>query len=421
MKVLWISSAAIGPTSRILKLPYGGSSGSWIQTEYEALAKERSIQLVFMCPIRDLRNGIIIREESVEGTAYGIGYKALVPYGSNLPGTVSESVLRVVDDIKPDVIHIWGTESNFSAGCASLLHNYKTIIFIQGLIGMHQRYSDAHYVREKEYWGRVSLYQKFRSAIKRYYFKKHIFLEQRAIQSAENIITDNDFTRAYCKSFAPSTTFYNHFLAPADIFYDIEWDINRCKKNTIFTIFGIDKTKGLPQLLKALNIVRNTIPDVRLMIPGPFNIDSNGKLDRKRCLPFERWCANYIDRNRLTDNVVFLGKLDRERMASNYREASCFVSPSGMEVHSSSVREAMAVGMPVISSLCGSVAEYIVHGQNGLIYRFEEEEVLAYYIIRILSDRSFAQKIGRQAKLKMNELKSCDDMNKPLSEIYRSL
>lgn len=421
MKILWIMSSPIGPVSRILGLPYGGSSGTWIQTEYESLCNNKDFKLTFMCPLRSVSNGAVISKESEEGNAYGIGYKTLVPYGKSLPQKVFEAVLRIVKKINPDIIHIWGTESNFSAGCAALLRDYKTVIFIQGLIGMHQRYSSKHYIRERQYWGHISLYQKFRSAIKRHYFKKHIFLEQRAIKFSGNIITDNEFTRSYCESFSPETKFYQHFLAPAQIFYTTEWKIDTCEKNSIFTIFGLDKTKGMAQLLKALKIVRQTIPDVKLMIPGPFNIDSTGKLNRKKCSPFEIWISNYIAKNDLNNNVVFLGKLNREGMAASYCNANCFISPSAMEVHSSSVREAMAIGVPTISTLCGSVAEYIDHKHNGLIYRFEEEEVLAHYIIQILTDNNFAKTLGKNAKLKMQLLKEANHNNMPMLEIYKTL
>lgn len=421
MKVLWISSAPIGPVSRILKLPYGGSSGTWIQAEYEGLPKNGDIQLSFMCPLRNQASGKIIKEESDEGIAYGIGYKTFIANGLKLPEKVERAIMQSVNEIKPDIIHIWGTETNFSAGCASLLRGFKTVIFIQGLIGIHQRYTNKSYVREKEYWGHISLYHKCRSAIKRRYFKKQISFEQCAILSAGNIITDNDFTRAYCSSFAPATKFYSHFMGPADLFYNTEWNIERCEKNTIFTIFASNEAKGLSQLLKALNIVKKSIPDIKLRIPGPFNVDNQGKLDRKRCSPFERWAANYIERNDLEDNVSFLGKLDREGMALNYSAANCFVCPSAMEVHSSSVREAMAVGMPVITSLCGSTIEFIDHRQSGLIYRYEEEEVLAYYIIKVLTDSRFASEIGKQAKLRMNSFRNAAELNRPLSDIYKTL
>ena len=421
MKVLWITSSPIGPVSRILGLPYGGSSGTWIQTEFEAIQQDKNIQLLFMCPISNIPNGDIIRKETNEGIAYGVGYKAFIPYGTELSKKVIQSVLNVVGEVKPDIIHIWGSESSFSAGCASLLTEYKRVIFIQGLIGMHQRYTSPVYVRENQYWGHISLYQKLRAKIKRYYFKNHIKLEQQAISSAGNVITDNDYTRAYCNSFAPHTNFYQHFLAPAEVFYETEWNIDECVPNRLFTIFGIDKTKGLNQLLKALCIVKKTIADVKLYIPGPFNINKSGLIDTKNSSPFETWLANFIEQNELEDNVVFLGRLDRDGMAAQFKSANCFVSPSGMEVHSSSVREAMAVGVPTISSLCGSVAEYIEHGINGIIYRFEEEEVLAHYIIKILKDKEFAKTIGREARLKMKALKDDKSMNMPFSLVYNSL
>ena len=40
MRILWVSTSPMGPASRILKMPSPGSSGGWIQSEYEALVAD---------------------------------------------------------------------------------------------------------------------------------------------------------------------------------------------------------------------------------------------------------------------------------------------------------------------------------------------------------------------------------------------
>ena len=42
MRLLWISNSPIGPAAAILGEEYKGSSGGWIQSEYEALDKSNT-------------------------------------------------------------------------------------------------------------------------------------------------------------------------------------------------------------------------------------------------------------------------------------------------------------------------------------------------------------------------------------------
>ena len=88
----------------------------------------------------------------------------------------------------------------------------------------------------------------------------------------------------------------------------------------------------------------------------------------------------------MEDNIVFLGKLNPKQMAERLSKTHIFVNPSCMEVHSMGLREALTVGVPSISSCCGSIPEYIQHQKNGYMYRYEEHEQLAYYIQLLLKD-----------------------------------
>lgn len=418
MKILWISSAPIGPISRVLGLPYGGSSGTWIQSEYESLMEYvDSIEMYYLCPVKTISRGHIIENSTKEGHAYGIGYNPKISFGKVLPSPIITEIEKIIRKINPDLIHIWGSESSFSATVATLCPEYPKVIFIQGLIGIHYRYMQPHYLREKQYLGRVSIGKYLKRLLKRNYYGRHIALEQKAIAATVNIITDNSFTKAYCDSFA-SPRYYNHFLYPNGAYYRNRWNLQEAQRNSIFTVFAGDPSKGLAQLLKAVTIVRNRVPDIKLYIPGPFTLDSTKKIDKKHCSDFERWVYNYISANNLWQNVFFTGRLGLDEMIENYLSCNLFVSPSCMEVHASSVREAMALGVPTISSLCGSVIDTIQHNKNGLIYRFEEEEVLAMQILRVLCDKEFAQNLGYEAWLSMAKE---NGKGASLFEIYKTI
>lgn len=179
---------------------------------------------------------------------------------------------------------------------------------------------------------------------------------------------------------------YNHILLPNSLFYQKKWDLEKCEKHTIFTVYGSSAEKGTQNLLKAVAIVRRKYPDVKVIIPGGYQLNREGKLISSKSDAFQNVLYNMIKDLELENNVIFTGRLSAEQMANTMEQCHLFVNPSCMEVHALSLRESMIVGLPCISAQCGSVVEFLQHKVNGLLYRYEEYESLAYYIELLFSN-----------------------------------
>ena len=95
--------------------------------------------------------------------------------------------------------------------------------------------------------------------------------------------------------------------------------------------------------------------------------------------------------------------------------------PSAIENHSSSLKEAMMVGMPCVSSKVGGVPEYVNHGENGYLYNFEDYTVLAEYISRIFDDDNLALELSKNAHDTIKQMHDSDDVLKNIVDIYGKL
>ena len=69
----------------------------------------------------------------------------------------------------------------------------------------------------------------------------------------------------------------------------------------------------------------------------------------------------------LKNYITFLNELPHYQVIEMLSECNLFILPSIEEGISNSVLEAMAVGVPVISTDCGGMVEVIKHGKNGFI------------------------------------------------------
>ena len=111
-------------------------------------------------------------------------------------------------------------------------------------------------------------------------------------------------------------------------------------------------------------------------------------------------------RNTLTTVVEELGIKNRVEMpgyttdiSERIKDASLFVLPSDFEGMPNALMEAMALGIPCVSTDCdGRGAAYLIKNEiNGLLVPKGNVEALAIAMNRMLSDRVFAEDCGKQA------------------------
>ena len=77
--------------------------------------------------------------------------------------------------------------------------------------------------------------------------------------------------------------------------------------------------------------------------------------------------------------------------------------------------------MPCISSYVGGVPEYVKHGENGLLYRFEEYEVLAGWIERLFEDSNLAESLSYNARRSMEQLHDHKQLADKIIKIYEAI
>jgi len=106
----------------------------------------------------------------------------------------------------------------------------------------------------------------------------------------------------------------------------------------------------------------------------------------------------------LTDHVRFEGDLQREEVARVLAEAPLFAPPctvvaeqrhDGLPV---AILEAMAAGLPVVSTPVGGIPEAIVSGLNGLLVPGNDVRALASALAGLLGDDDARRRLGAAAR-----------------------
>ena len=148
----------------------------------------------------------------------------------------------------------------------------------------------------------------------------------------------------------------------------------------------VTERKGLNYLIEAIALLASKYPELRLKIMG----DGSAKADLEAL----------VRARGLTKQVTFLGRIPREETAVYYQEASLFVMPSLNEGMSNAMLEALASGLPIISTPTGGAAELIEEGKNGVIIPEKSAEAIAAAIEKFLQNKDFVTMYGTESRLR---------------------
>jgi glycosyltransferase involved in cell wall biosynthesis len=125
--------------------------------------------------------------------------------------------------------------------------------------------------------------------------------------------------------------------------------------------------KGLPDLAKAADILKQRYPQMDFRIAG--------LIDAK------------IQKMSESRSLNFLGRLSRGRMQEEYLAADMFVLPTRSEGLAGVVLEAIAAGCPVITTKCAGIN--IIHGIDGILVPPGEVDALVGAIEEVYRDREY--------------------------------
>lgn len=165
------------------------------------------------------------------------------------------------------------------------------------------------------------------------------FIEQRKRATIENLIVINPYVRKVIGKAIKGHSWDIENPVREDFFH-----LQRQPEaNTIIFAGVIIPRKNVARLIQAMAKVKESIPDAKLRLAGSMGNKAYGD-----------YCLAEVERLGLQDNVQFMGSLSVEEMQEKLQTSHIMALPSLQETAPLSIEEAMAAGVPVVSSnLCG--------------------------------------------------------------------
>jgi glycogen synthase len=185
-------------------------------------------------------------------------------------------------------------------------------------------------------------------------------------------------------------------------------DIGRLSAEPILLYHGrVDHRKGVMELIDAFHHLRSTGRKLLLMVSG---IGPDVEAVRSRVAELG-----------LGDAVEMTGHADYSAAAEVYRRGDIFVSPTYSEGFSNTILEAMASGLPIVSTNAVGVVDCLTDGSNALLVEPRDVDGLTGAIARMLDDEPLRRRLAHQSLEEVRSLYSWHAVGRRIQGIYRDL
>jgi len=170
---------------------------------------------------------------------------------------------------------------------------------------------------------------------------------------------------------------------------------------SLLCVAAMTPGKGHERLLRALS----TVPS------RDWTLTCVGSIDRDPAA-FARVSA-VAQQLQLSDRVTFAGELDEAQLADQYDRSDAFVLATIRETYGMVVAEAIARGLPVVSTSVGAVPEIV--GAGGILVGLDDAGGLETALTRVIEDPAARQQLAAGARAARERLHTWDEASRSMA------
>ncbi|MBI2232679.1 MAG: glycosyltransferase family 4 protein [Candidatus Aenigmarchaeota archaeon] len=183
---------------------------------------------------------------------------------------------------------------------------------------------------------------------------------------------------------------------------------NGVKGRMVLFVGKLIPNKGVEYLLRAAPAVVERFPDTHFVFAGPSSFESEKK---------NKWLELCKELG-IEDSVTFTGSVSNQELYEIYKAADVFCFPTMRETFGVVLAEAMAAGLPVISSDIPVVREVV--GDAGILVPRCDVKAIVEAIERVLSDRKLSGAMKKKS-LKRKEMFEKNEVLQGYLDLYQEI
>lgn len=289
----------------------------------------------------------------------------------------------VIDDFKPDVIEIFGSEFYFSLA-ARVSKHIPTVLHFQGILSLSiyiflpPGISKWQYIMSGK--GLKGKYNNFQYLA---YWQRSAYREKAVLKAVPHVIGRTDWDKQAIAVLNPNAKYHYGGEILRDVFYENK-ERTIPSKITISSTISFPTYKGYDVILKVANILKN-----ELHLDFVWNVYGNINPD---------FMEKQVGLRHEGVDVRLCGVASPTQLRDALLESTMYFHPSYTENSPNSVCEAQILGVPVVASRVGGTDSLVEHGKTGFLYPVTDPYIAAYYIMYLVDNPDVNIAIGKAAK-----------------------
>ena len=326
------------------------------------------------------------------------------------PDNFIEKYVDVINEFKPDIIHIFGTENAF--GLVANYVNEPIIIQIQGNLSayLYKWFSGICFngiLRNSQKKNIVLAYGIFHEF---FLFRKRAKREQLIFKNCRYYIGRTNWDRRIVNVLATKSTYFHCDEVLRSEFYQAEWKQPDGIKSVFVSTISPTSYKGLESVLEVAFLLKTKSVDFQWNIVGVSGKEEIVYIIEKA-----------LNLNFLEGNICFKGALDEKGLIDELMSASCYIHPSHIENSPNSVCEAMMLGMPVIATFAGGTSTLITNNENGVLIQDGDPYSMTGTILELITNMDTAVEMGKKARITALKRHNSEKITSDLLKIYKTV
>ena len=302
-------------------------------------------------------------------------------------------MLEIMMSLQPSVCHLHGTSPfNWKVFKALLDKRIPVVVTVHGLNIIEKKKS------LKAHFSMKTLYQLITQS----------YAEKRILNSAKEVIVDTAYVketiRGYKLSAVPHMT-----VIPQGIhegFFDIS-----CSSDSreVLCVGAIAKRKGHLYLIQSFERLCESMADIHLTICGSMaEADYLSKI------------KDYLSSSPYRDRISLFTNATKDVLLSLYHKAHVFALHSQEESQGIALVEAMATGLPVVSTKVGGIPDVVLDGTTGLLTNYGDTYSFSVALEHLMGFREDWVKMSRECR-KSAQAYSWKKISEAVLVVYNSI
>ena len=262
-------------------------------------------------------------------------------------------IKKMLRQICPDVVHVIGAENPYySISALDIPINIPSIVSLQTLMS-DPDFLNNYPICKDEY--------EYRSGIERAVIRKCNYVASSVPRFKEIVLKD----------ICPDAVFLNLTLAVGQ-----EVNITQVKKEYDFVYFAADISKAADMAIEAFALASIKKPGISLNISGYYDKNYKLTLDKR------------IEELGIKDQVFFTGlQATHTDVLSQIKKSKVALLPLKVDMISGTIREAMACGIPVVTTITPATPDLNESRESVLLSEKGDYVAMAENMIKILNDK----------------------------------